>query len=184
MTCRRFVAPLVLVVALAACSSSSKTTSTTVPHTPTTLGSAGPQTVIDTVAHDPNLATVATVLNVGGLLSTVAGKGPYTLFAPDNIAFTKLPRGLHLAALLSAGGKGELAKLLSYHLVRGRLRLKDLKPGPLKTLEGGTLSIAKHGNKVTITDAHGNVATIMRPDISASNGMIQVVDQVLVPPAK
>jgi transforming growth factor-beta-induced protein len=64
------------------------------------------------------------------------------------------------------------------------LKIKDLKPGPLKTLEGGTLTIAKHGNRVTITDAHGNVATIMRGDISASNGMIQVVDRVLVPPSK
>jgi uncharacterized surface protein with fasciclin (FAS1) repeats len=183
MTCRRFVAPLAFVLVFAACSSSSKTTSTTVPSPPTS-SSSGPRTVIDAVAHDPNLATVATVLNVGGLLSTVAGKGPYTLFAPDNVAFTRLPRGIRLAALLNASGKGELAKLLSYHLVRGRLRLKDLKPGPLKTLEGGTLTVARHGNKVTITDAHGNVANIMRGDIPASNGMIQVVDRVLVPPGK
>jgi uncharacterized surface protein with fasciclin (FAS1) repeats len=184
MTCRRFVAPLVLVVVFAACSSSTKSTSsTTVPNTPTS-GSSGPRTVIDTAAHDPSLATLATALNVGGLLSTVSGKGPYTLFAPNNDAFTKLPRGLRLAALLRAASKGELSKLLSYHLVRGRLAVKDLKPGPLTTLEGGTLTVAKHGNTVTIADAHGNVATIVRPDISASNGMIQVVDRVLVPPAK
>jgi uncharacterized surface protein with fasciclin (FAS1) repeats len=184
MTCRRFVAPLVLVVVFAACSSSTKTTSsTTLPNTPTS-GSKGPRTVIDTAAHDPSLATLATALNVGGLLPTVSGHGPYTLFAPTNDAFTKLPRTLRLAVLLQPARKAQLAQLLSYHLVRGRLRIKDLKPGPLKTLEGGTLTVAKHGNKVTITDSHGNVATIVRPDISATNGMIQVVDRLLVPPTK
>jgi uncharacterized surface protein with fasciclin (FAS1) repeats len=183
MTCRRFVAPLVLVVALGACSSSTETSTSTRPNSPTS-GSAGPQNVIDTAAHDPSLATLATALNVGGLLPTVSGHGPYTLFAPTNDAFTKLPRTLRLAALFRAASRGELAKLMSYHVARGRLTIKDLEPGPLKTLEGGTLTVAKHGNTVTITDAHGNVATIVRPDISATNGMIQVVDRVLVPPTK
>jgi uncharacterized surface protein with fasciclin (FAS1) repeats len=183
MKCRLFVAPLVLVMLLAACSSSSKTTSGPTSVTPTS-GSTGPRTVIDTAAHDPDLATLATALNVGGLLSTVSGRGPYTLFAPNNQAFTKLPRRLRLAALLRASGRSSLSRLLSYHLVKGRLTVNDLKPGPLKTLEGGTLTVAKSGNKVTLTDAYGNVATIVKNDIPAANGMIQVVDKVLVPPTK
>src|SRR5262249_47775416 len=137
-----------------------------------------------TASYDQTLSTLATALNVGGLLPTVSGHGPYTLFAPNNDAFTKLPNKLRLAVLLRIERKSQLSQLLSYHLVKGRLAVKDLKPGPLKTLEGGTLTVAKHGDKVTLTDAHGNVATIVRPDISAANGMIQVVDRVLVPPTK
>ena len=164
-----------------ACSSSSKsTTPTSRPNTATTI--AGPHTLLQTAAYDRDLSTLATALNVGGLVSTTSARGPFTLFAPDNEAFARLPRG-RLAALLTAARKQDLARLLTYHLVRGRVAVKDLKPGKLETVNGATLTVSKDGDKVVLTDARGNQATIVRGDIAASNGLIHVVDGVLQPPA-
>ena len=170
----------VTVIAGAGCSSSSKsTTGTTAKHSVTTV--AGPHTLLQTAAYDQNLSTLATALNVGGLVSTTSGRGPYTLFAPDNDAFARLPRG-RLATLLAAASKQELGRLLTYHLVRGRLTAKDLKPGKLKTVNGATITVSTVGDKVVLTDSHGTKATIVHSDIATSNGMIQVVDAVLRPP--
>ena len=167
-------------IAIAGCSSSSKTTTgTTAPHSVTTI--AGPHTLLQTAAYDHDLSTLATALNVGGLVSTTSARGPYTLFAPDNDAFARLPHG-RLATLLAAASKQELARLLTYHLVRGRLTVKDLKPGTLKTVNGATMTVSMDGDKVVLTDSHGTKATIVHSDIATSNGMIQVVDAVLRPP--
>jgi uncharacterized surface protein with fasciclin (FAS1) repeats len=179
---RACVVALVGVTAIAAagCSSSSKTTAgPTATHSVTTV--AGPHTLLQTAAYDQNLSTLATALNVGGLVSTASARGPYTLFAPDNDAFARLPHG-RLATLLAAASKQDLARLLTYHLVRGRLTVKDLKPGKLKTVNGATITVSIDGNKIVLTDAHGTKATIVKSDIATSNGMIQVVDAVLRPP--
>jgi uncharacterized surface protein with fasciclin (FAS1) repeats len=171
----------VTAIAGAACSGSSKsTTPTSRPNTATTI--AGPHTLLQTAAYDRDLSTLATALNVGGLVSTASARGPFTLFAPDNEAFARLPHG-RLAALLTAAKKQDLARLLTYHLVRGRVAVKDLKPGKLETVNGATLTVSKDGDKVVLTDAQGNQATIVRGDIAASNGLIHVVDGVLRPPA-
>jgi len=165
----------------AGCSSSSKsTTGTTANHSVTTV--AGPHTLLQTAAYDQNLSTLATALNVGGLVNTASARGPYTLFAPDNDAFARLPHG-RLATLLAAASKQELGRLLTYHLVRGRLTVKDLKPGKLKTVNGATITVSMDGDKVVLTDSHGTKATIVKSDIATSNGVIQVVDAVLRPPA-
>jgi len=170
-----------IAVASAGCSSSSKAkTDSTAAHSVTTV--AGPHTLLQTAAYDQNLSTLATALNVGGLVSTASGHGPYTLFAPDNDAFARLPHG-RLATLLAAASKQQLGQLLTYHLVRGRLTVKDLKPGKLKTVNGATITVSMDGDKVVLTDSHGTKATIVKSDIATSNGVIQVVDAVLRPPA-
>jgi uncharacterized surface protein with fasciclin (FAS1) repeats len=171
----------VTVIVGASCSSGSKsTTRPTATHSVTTV--AGPHTLLQTAAYDQNLSTLATALNVGGLVSTASARGPYTLFAPDNDAFARLPHG-RLATLLAAASKQQLGRLLTYHLVRGRLTVKDLKPGTLKTVNGATITVSMDGDKVVLTDSHGTKATIVKSDIATSNGVIQVVDAVLRPPA-
>jgi uncharacterized surface protein with fasciclin (FAS1) repeats len=165
-----------------ACSSSSKSTTTPASRVNPSTTIAGPHTLLQTAAYDQKLSTLATALNVGGLVSTASARGPFTLFAPDNDAFARLPHG-RLATLLAAPSKQDLARLLTYHLVRGRIAVKDLKPGKLKTVNGASLTVSTDGDKVVLTDAHGNKATIVRGDIAASNGLIHVVDGVLRPPA-
>jgi uncharacterized surface protein with fasciclin (FAS1) repeats len=180
---RALMVTLVVVTAIGgtACSSSSKsTTPSSRANTATTI--AGKHTLLQTAAYDRDLSTLATALNVGGLVSTASARGPFTLFAPDNEAFARLPHG-RLAALLTAARKRDLARLLTYHLVRGRVAVKDLRPGKLEMVNGATLTVSKDGDKVVLTDAQGNRATIVRGDIAASNGLIHVVDGVLRPPA-
>jgi uncharacterized surface protein with fasciclin (FAS1) repeats len=164
-----------------ACSSSAKsTTPSSRANTATTT--AGKHTLLQTAAYDRDLSTLATALNVGGLVGTASARGPFTLFAPDNEAFARLPHR-RLALLLTSAKKRDLARLLTYHLVRGRVAVKDLKPGKLETVNGATLTVSKDGDKIVLTDAQGNRAMIVRGDIAASNGLIHVVDGVLRPPA-
>jgi uncharacterized surface protein with fasciclin (FAS1) repeats len=172
---------VVLVTLVAgACSSSAKSAKPPPQVTPT---SAGAHSILQTAAYDNQLSTLAVALNVGGLVGTASGKGPFTLFAPTNDAFANMkPRGT-FASLLRSAHKAQLARILSYHLVRGRLLVKDMKPGPLATVEGAPLHVAIANGKVTLTDSKGNKATIVRSDVPAANGVIQVVDNILAPPS-
>jgi uncharacterized surface protein with fasciclin (FAS1) repeats len=170
---------LVLSAGAAACSSSAKTGKG--PSGPTETTVAGPHNLVQTAAYDTQLSTLATALNLAGLDSSVSGRGPFTLFAPNNTAFSRLPRG-RLIELLRASNKHALAALLAYHLVRGRVTTATMKPGSLMTLSGATVTVSKSGGQIVLTDSHGNKATIVRNDIPASNGVIQVVDGVLLPP--
>ncbi|GAB3900528.1 fasciclin domain-containing protein [Larkinella knui] len=123
-------------------------------------------------------------LRVSGLTDQAAGKGPYTVFAPTNEAFDKLPAGT-LDGLLQPAAKSKLVKLLSYHVVKGNYSADQLQDGQkLKTVTGGTLTVGKQGDTITITDEQGNAATINRADLEATNGVIHSVDSVLMPKAK
>jgi uncharacterized surface protein with fasciclin (FAS1) repeats len=170
---------LCLMAGAAACSSSSK--GATGPSGPTETTVPGPHNLVLTASYDAQLSNLATALNLAGLDNTLAGHGPYTLFAPDNTAFASLPPG-RLAALLRGSGKASLSALLAYHLVRGKLLTNAMKPGQLVMLDGGKVTVSMAGGKIMLTDSHGNKATIVRNDIPASNGVIQVVNGVLLPP--
>ncbi|RRB07277.1 fasciclin domain-containing protein [Larkinella rosea] len=123
-------------------------------------------------------------LRVSGLDDQAAGKGPYTVFAPTNEAFDKLPAGT-LDALLQPAAKSKLVKLLSYHVVKGNLTSDQLQDGQkLKTVTGGTLTVGKQGDAITITDGQGNTANINRADLEATNGTIHSIDAVLMPAEK
>lgn len=123
-------------------------------------------------------------LRVSGLSEQAAGKGPYTVFAPTNEAFDKLPAGT-LDGLLQPAAKSKLVKLLSYHVVKGNLTSDQLQDGQkLKTVTGGTLTVGKQGDAITITDGQGNTANINRADLEATNGTIHSIDAVLMPAEK
>lgn len=120
-------------------------------------------------------------LRVSGLTDQASGKGPYTVFAPTNDAFDKLPTGT-FDELMKPAAKSKLVKVLAYHVVKGKLKAADLQDGQkLKTLTGGTLTVNKEGETVTIVDGAGNSATINQADIEATNGVVHSVDSVLMP---
>jgi uncharacterized surface protein with fasciclin (FAS1) repeats len=110
------------------------------------------------------------------LASTLSGTGPFTVFAPTDDAFVALPQGT-LEMLLLPKNKEALAKILTYHVVAGEVLSIDIKAGAVSTVEGEDVDIAIAAGKVTV-----NTATVTQPDVTASNGVIHVIDAVLLPP--
>ncbi|MGF7217636.1 putative surface protein with fasciclin (FAS1) repeats [Spirosoma lacussanchae] len=156
------------------------TTSTTAEGTLKAGGSTGRDLTIS-AAKSADHTVLFRALRISGLTEQASGKGPYTVFAPTNEAFSKLPEGA-LDALLKPAGKQKLVKLLAYHVVKGKFSAEQLQDGQkLKTVTGGTLTVSKQGDAITITDGQGSVATINQADIEATNGMIHSVDTVLMP---
>ncbi len=135
-----------------------------------------PKTIADTAAANPQLTTLNKLLNDAGLADTLRGPGPYTVFAPTDDAFKAVPAAT-LEAL--AKDKDRLKTVLSYHVVPGTLMSSDVKNGPIKTVQGGNVTLYKSGTFLTVEEA-----VVTTPDVRATNGVIQVVDKVLLPPAK
>ncbi len=138
---------------------------------------AADQTIVDTAVAAGQFKTLAAALDAAGLTDTLKGPGPFTVFAPNDAAFAKLPSDT-LQNLLKPENKAQLVAILTYHVVPGRMVAADVvKTTSLKTVNGKSLSIATHGNDVTI----GN-AKVIATDVAASNGVIHVIDTVLLPP--
>ena len=134
--------------------------------------------IVTTAVEAGSFKTLAAALKAAGLVETLQGKGPFTVFAPSDEAFAKLPAGT-VEALLKPENKAKLVAILKFHVVAGRVVAKDvLSKKELKTVHGGTLTAAMKNGAATINGA-GLVAT----DIDASNGVIHVIDSVLLPPA-
>lgn len=134
-------------------------------------------------AKSANHTVLFRALRLSGLTEQASGKGPYTVFAPTNEAFDKLPAGT-MDELLKPAAKAKLVKLLAYHVVKGNYTAEQLQDGQkLKTVTGGTLTVGKQGDTVTITDGAGNTATINQADVQATNGMVHSIDTVLMPAA-
>ena len=132
-------------------------------------------------AKSANHTILFRALRVSGLTDQSSAKGPYTVFAPTNDAFDKLPAGT-LDELLKPAARSKLVKVLAYHVVKGKLKAADLQDGQkLKTLTGGTLTVNKEGDTVTIVDGAGNSATVNQADVEATNGIVHSVDTVLMP---
>lgn len=129
--------------------------------------------LIDTAADAGNFSTLLSALSAAALTETLRGTGPYTVFAPTDEAFKKLPAGT-VEALLKDLPK--LKSILTYHVVAGSIAAKDVKSGDLKTLAGSAIVAGVHGASVTV-----NGARVVRADIPASNGMIHSIDTVLMP---
>jgi uncharacterized surface protein with fasciclin (FAS1) repeats len=120
-------------------------------------------------------------VKAAGLVETLEGKGPFTVFAPTNAAFGKLPAGT-VDTLVKPESKATLTKILTYHVVAGKMNAADLTDGKkLKTVEGETLTVKASGGKVMLTDAKGGTSTVTIADVNQSNGVIHVVDTVLMP---
>lgn len=134
-----------------------------------------PKNIVDTAASAPEFSTLAKLINDAGLADTLKGAGPFTVFAPTNAAFAKLPAKT-LADI--AADKERLKAVLTYHVVSGNLTAAEVKPGNVKTVQGANVALSKAGTFVTVEDA-----VVTRADIKAANGVIHAVDTVLIPPA-
>ncbi|HSN72543.1 MAG TPA: fasciclin domain-containing protein [Steroidobacteraceae bacterium] len=131
------------------------------------------KTLIDTAAEAGKFASLLNALRAAALTETLRGPGPYTLFAPTDKAFQKLPPG-SLNALLK--DRRKLRGILEYHLVSGAIAGKDINAGQLTTVEGGPLIVAIDGVRITVNDAR-----VMETDIDATNGVIHVIDTLMLP---
>jgi uncharacterized surface protein with fasciclin (FAS1) repeats len=133
-------------------------------------------TIVDVASGNKSFTTLVTAVKAAGLVETLSGKGPFTVFAPTDKAFAALPKDT-LASLLKPENKAKLVKVLTYHVVSGKVMAKDVKPGSVKTVEGSPVTI-----KVTAGNVMVNDATVSQTDINASNGVIHVIDKVILPP--
>lgn len=136
--------------------------------------SSQPVSVADAIAARPQLSTLNGLLAKTGLTDSLKGTGPFTVFAPSNDAFAKVPAKT-MEAL--ASDPARLKAVLAYHVVPGKVMAADVKNGNSKTVNGANLALSRAGDFVTVEDA-----MVQTPDLSASNGVIHVVDGVLMPP--
>jgi len=137
--------------------------------------------IIQNAVNSRDHTTLVAAVKAAGLVETLEGKGPFTVFAPTNAAFGKLPAGT-VDTLVKPENKATLTKILTYHVVAGKLEASSLTDGrKLKTVEGEELTIKKSGDKVMIVDAKGGSSTVAISNVNQSNGVIHVVDTVLMP---
>jgi uncharacterized surface protein with fasciclin (FAS1) repeats len=137
--------------------------------------------IIQNAVNSKDHTTLVSAVKAAGLVDTLSGKGPFTVFAPTNDAFGKLPAGT-VDSLVKPENKATLTKILTYHVVPGRLEASDLTDGKkLKTVEGEELTVKRSGDKVMLVDAKGGMSTVTIPNVNQSNGVIHVVDTVLMP---
>jgi uncharacterized surface protein with fasciclin (FAS1) repeats len=139
--------------------------------------------IVENAVNSKDHTTLVAAVKAAGLVDTLESKGPFTVFAPTNAAFGKLPAGT-VDTLVKPESKATLTKILTYHVVAGKLNAADLTDGKkLKTVEGEELTVKASGGKVMIVDAKGGSSTVTIPDVNQSNGVIHVVDTVLMPKA-
>jgi uncharacterized surface protein with fasciclin (FAS1) repeats len=137
--------------------------------------------IVENAVNSKDHTTLVAAVKAAGLVKTLEGKGPFTVFAPTNAAFAKLPAGT-VDTLVKPENKATLTKILTYHVVPGRLEASALTDGKkLKTVEGETLTVKNSGGQVMLVDAKGGMSTVTIPNVNQSNGVIHVVDTVLMP---
>ena len=131
--------------------------------------------IVAIASGDGQFKTLTKALTAAGLVPTLQGKGPFTVFAPTDAAFAALPKGT-LDDLLKPANKAKLTKILTYHVVSGAVLSTSLKSGDVPTVEKTPLKVVVAGGKVTVGGAN-----VVKADIKASNGVIHVIDKVLIP---
>lgn len=141
-----------------------------------------PADIVDTAVAAGSFKTLAAALQAAGLVDTLKGKGPFTVFAPTDEAFAKLPAGT-VENLLKPENRDLLRTILTYHVVQGQVLAADVKPGPVTTVSGQRFQVVVKDGKVTL-DGIGADATVTATDIRASNGVIHVIDRVILPSDK
>ncbi len=171
-----------LAVFMIACGSGEQTTEATADTTATetkaadTMAAMTPATVVDIAVGSADHSTLVAAVKAAGLVETLSGAGPFTVFAPTNVAFDKLPAGT-VDNLLKPESKADLTGILTYHVVAGTLKAADLKDGQkLKTVNGAELTVSIKEGKVMIDGANVTAA-----DLSAGNGVVHVLDAVVLP---
>ena len=146
------------------------------------------KTIVDNAVNSKDHTTLVAAVQAAGLVDTLKSPGPFTVFAPTNTAFEALPAGT-VPSLLKPENKATLSKVLTYHVVPGRVDAAELGRqiqagngrATLRTAAGETLVATMQGSSVIVTDAKGGVARVTTPDVYQSNGVIHVVDKVLLP---
>jgi len=153
-----------------------------------TIGFSQTKDVVDIAIGSKDHTTLVAAVKAADLVSTLKGKGPFTVFAPTNAAFDKLPKGT-VESLLKPENKAKLAKILTYHVISGNLDaaavVAAIKKGNgkvvLTTVSGGKLTASLEGDKVKLTDEAGNSAYVVVADLKGSNGVVHVIDGVVLP---
>ena len=144
--------------------------------------------IVQNAVHSKDHTTLVAAVKAAGLVPTLEGAGPFTVFAPTNAAFAKLPAGT-VKTLLEPANKGQLTAVLTYHVVPGRITAEELSQKidemgghyTVNTVEGAPLSFSKMNGGIAITDAKGDTAMVTVPDVMQSNGVIHVINTVLLP---
>ena len=146
------------------------------------------KTIVENAVNSPIHTTLVAAVKAAGLVDTLNSAGPFTVFAPTNDAFAKLPAGT-VDTLLKPENKATLTKILTYHVVAGKLSTKDIAAGikagggkyEMTTVAGGKLTATMSGKALMLTDEKGGMATVTTPNVFQSNGVIHVIDTVLMP---
>jgi uncharacterized surface protein with fasciclin (FAS1) repeats len=172
---RAFLVVAASVFLLAACSDGEEAA-------PAAPEGAGSETITEIVQGNQDFSTLLKAVGAAELAETLAGEGPFTLFAPTDEAFTALPDGT-LESLLEPANQDQLTGILTYHVVPAEVPAADVMPGDVATVNGAEFTVSVQDGIVTIEDGQGNEATVTQTDIEASNGVIHVIDTVLLPPA-
>ena len=149
--------------------------------TPTMSASAASMDIVDTAVAAGSFTTLAKALTAADLVETLKGDGPFTVFAPTDEAFAALPAGA-LDKLIA--DKEKLAAVLTYHVVAGEVmasQVAGMDGDKVTTVQGGTFTVKVADGKVSLTDAAGNTVNVVKTDVTASNGVIHVIDGVLMP---
>ncbi len=159
-------------------------------HTPVVGGAAmfPTKTIVENASQANNLKTLVAAVTAADLVGTLSSPGPFTVFAPTDMAFGKLPAGT-VDTLVKPENKGTLTTVLTYHVVAGRMTSTDIakkiKAGKgmakLTTVQGGTLTARMMGKKLVLTDAKGGKSTVSQANVMQSNGVVHVIDSVLMP---
>lgn len=152
------------------------------------LGFSQGKDVVDIAVGSKDHTILVEAVKAGNLVESLKSKGPFTVFAPTNAAFEALPKGV-LEHLLKPENQGKLQEVLTYHVITGKLTAKDVVAAindgggkaVFKTVGGGTLTLMLDDKNVKIKDANGNVATVTTANLDASNGIVHILDTVLLP---
>ncbi len=164
---------------IAACGDDADTTATTTAPTEapmTTDAAAEPGTIVDVASGNPDFSTLVAAVSAAGLVETLQGEGPFTVFAPTNAAFAALPAGL-VDKLLLPENKDTLVAILTYHVVSGQVLAADVAAGDVASVQGENITVSVDGG-VKVNDAN-----VVATDVMASNGVIHVIDAVILPPS-
>jgi uncharacterized surface protein with fasciclin (FAS1) repeats len=138
-------------------------------------------TISEVVAADSEFATLLAAVKAARLGETLSTEGPFTVFAPTDDAFAALPKGT-VETLLKPRNEDQLEAILTYHVLPDDVMAAEVRPGEVATVNGETFDVAVDAGMVAITDGQGNTADVTATDIDAANGVIHVIDSVLIPP--
>lgn len=177
-------------LSLAACAAPEETTSVEGEDTAATEETVAAGTIVEVASGNEDFSTLVTAVTAAGLGETLSGEGPFTVFAPTNAAFDKVGAEA-IAELTKPESKEALTGILTYHVVAGKVMAADLiklieeseGEATIETVQGGMLTAKLEGESVVLTDANGGTSTVTATDVEASNGVVHVIDTVVMPKA-